>query len=503
MKNKGSASNRPGNKHRCPLSLETLTQDNIKDFILVKVIAAQDKGAYYFIHTSVQYKFFGLDSCPKTRATKEYKALYLKDLSQELQSEVIKLTDNTEFDPFFAKKELQNHIKTGTFNFKKAVTAGNTTLTEFKELIIRYPLQLDAVIDEHGSTALIWAAEKGHTDIVDALLGVTGINVNTANMYGNTALIFATDKGHTDIVDALLAKEGLNVNFANEHGDTALTCAVDKGHTDIVKALLAKEGIDANAADQDGDTALTCAAAKGHIEVVNALLVKEGIDANAATNNGNTALIWAAYKGHTDMVKALLDVTGIKVNTANQYGNTALIDAAANGYKDIVNALLAKKGIDVNVANKHGDTALMSAWTQGHKDTVNLLIANGANRYWGEFLLPAVCSFVSLGLFIASIFIAAPLAAVVGTGLLFAVSTIYLSQLVFPKITASYVVSPSENPLQAGSIATNNSSSPYTDVGTNSAAAEARKDSVNSDGATEESKESYEQSNHKPGHTPT
>ena len=127
MKNTGSTSNESGANiqeeqtvNRCLITLKDLTADNANDFILVKVIAAQDKGAYYFIHTSVQYKFFGLDKCVITQATGEYKALYLKDLSQELQSEVIKLTDRTDFNHFFAKKELQNHIKTGTFNFKKA-----------------------------------------------------------------------------------------------------------------------------------------------------------------------------------------------------------------------------------------------------------------------------------------------------------------------------------------------------------------------------------------------
>jgi len=84
---------------------------------------------------------------------------------------------------------------------------------------------------------------------------------------------------------------------------------------------------------------------------------------------------------------------------------------------------------------------------------------------------------VSLGLFIASIFIAAPLAAVVGTGLLFAVSTIYLSQLVFPKITASYVVSSSVKALQASSIPT------ATNVGTNlEATGQEAKGNGNSDG---------------------
>jgi len=457
----------------CLITHEDLIADNAKDFILVQsnnIIAGQNINNYYFIRTSIQHKFFGLDKCPKTNATEEYKALYLKDLSDELQREVIKLTDRTDFNHFFAKAELQCYIKNGSFTFKTVATNPETTLIDFKNLISRYPLQLNTVIDEHGNTALSVAAAKGHIEIVNALLAKEGIDANAADQDGDTALIWAAAKGHTDIVDALLAKEGLNVNFANEHGDTALICAAAKGHTDIVKALLAKEGIDANAADQGGQTALIRAAYKGHTDIVNALLVKEGIDVNVASKYGYTALICAVSQG----CRA----------SRIEWG----------GFRRIVSNLLAK-GADVNAVIQTGYTALKLIEDYAHveyvdyaygytyrssrlidDEMVNLLISNGAKRHWSEFLVPAGCFFLTLWIFIASIFIAAPLADVVGTGLFFVVSTIYLSQLVFPKITASYVVSPSVKALQASSIDTKKNSSPATKVETNSAATGQDKD---------------------------
>ncbi|MBT4803437.1 MAG: ankyrin repeat domain-containing protein [Legionellales bacterium] len=426
MKNTGSAPNESGansqeeqTENTCLITLQGLTAKNANEFILVQsnnIIAGQNINNYYFISTSIQHKFFGLDKCPKTNATEEYKALYLKDLSDELQREVIKLTDRTDFNPFFAKAELQCYIKNGSFTFKTVATNPETTLIDFKNLISRYPLQLNTVIDEHGNTALSVAAENGHIDIVNALLDKEEIKVNAVNQHGDTALICAAAKGHIDIVKALLGKEGIDVDVANDSGYTALICAVSQG----CRASRIEWG--------------------GFRRIVSNLLAK-GADVNAVIQAGYTALKLIEDYAHVEYVDYASGYT---------YRSSRLID----------------------------------------DEMVNLLISNGAKRHWSEFLVPAGCFFLTLWIFIANIFIAAPLSSVVGAGLFFVVSTIYLSQLVFPKITASYVVSPSVNPLQAGSIYT------ATKVGTNSADAEARKDSVNSDdGATEEPKDNHGQLN--------
>jgi uncharacterized protein len=59
----------------------------------------------------------------------------------------------------------------------------------------------------------MWASEKGHVDVVQALLA-KGAEVNAKNNNGATALIWASIQGHVDVVQALLAK-GADRRYSN------------------------------------------------------------------------------------------------------------------------------------------------------------------------------------------------------------------------------------------------------------------------------------------------
>src|SRR3990167_527415 len=109
------------------------------------------------------------------------------------------------------------------------------TLALIKELDAA---DLNSIKNNYGSTALIIATEKGHTDIA-LLLIEKGADLNIKNRDGDTALIIATEKGHTDIAHLLIEK-GANVNIRNEGGDTALIVAAEKRHTDIAHLLIEK-----------------------------------------------------------------------------------------------------------------------------------------------------------------------------------------------------------------------------------------------------------------------
>ena len=162
--------------------------------------------------------------------------------------------------------------------------------------------------------ALREAVLQGDWEEVDHLIAA-GVDVNaTATADGVTALMFAAEHGHTSIAKALLRCKHIDVNIANRAGGTALMLAAEIGNTELATMMLSMAGIDVNAVSSatEAVTALMLTAFNGHVEIAKALLGVAGINVNAANVDGGTALIFAAENGHAVIVKALLAVKSIK-----------------------------------------------------------------------------------------------------------------------------------------------------------------------------------------------
>ena len=137
---------------------------------------------------------------------------------------------------------------------------------------------------------LISAAEMGDETMVASALRNSLVDPNMINQKGSTALIFAAFKGHAWVVRLLLADERIDCNIANQDGNTALIFAANEGHGTIVTLLLADKRVDPKCINQDGNTALSVAAIYERHSVVKLLLADERVDPNIAHNQGKTAL---------------------------------------------------------------------------------------------------------------------------------------------------------------------------------------------------------------------
>ena len=104
--------------------------------------------------------------------------------------------------------------------------------------------------DHHGYTALILAAEEGHTATTQALLAA-GAEIEARDKFGRTALFEAGRGGHTDTAQALL-EAGAEIEVRDKFGYTALICAVWNRHPVTAKALLAR-GANIYARPNDGN----------------------------------------------------------------------------------------------------------------------------------------------------------------------------------------------------------------------------------------------------------
>lgn len=148
---------------------------------------------------------------------------------------------------------------------------------------------LSAGIGSVTESAVLFAAEKGHTEVIKIFISY-GADI-TKNF--NLPLRLAAEMGHADTVKFLIERGADPSSFRNY----ALMKACENGHLDVLKILYDNK-VDLR---YDDDNALSLAAQNGHYEMVSYLLSK-GSD---ATSYYNSPIKKASKNGHDDIVELL------------------------------------------------------------------------------------------------------------------------------------------------------------------------------------------------------
>jgi ankyrin repeat-rich membrane spanning protein len=227
--------------------------------------------------------------------------------------------------------------------------------------------------DKYGTSALVWASRKGHTEIVDMLLKA-GANVDTAGMYSWTPILVAAMGGHQDVVSLLLDRKP-NINCLDKDGSTALAIACKEGHQEIAANLIAA-GAYLNSQDKNGDTPLINAVKGNHRAIVENL-IKKHVDIDLQGKDRKTALYIAVEKGHVSIVKMLLMASG-DLELATKDGETPLHRAVRSRNLEIVHLLLDKRA-KVGAVDRRGDNCLHIAMRARSKAIVEALLRNPKN----------------------------------------------------------------------------------------------------------------------------
>jgi ankyrin repeat protein len=141
---------------------------------------------------------------------------------------------------------------------------------------------------------------------VKILFTRTNEKCTTDDQYRDTPLIYAAARGHVEVVRGLL-EGGANIEKANANQWTALHAAAWKGHLEVCRLLL-DLGAKVDPVDKWGDTPLHDAARFGHLSVAK-LLVERGADVRLKNNDGRTASDMARIKGKTDVAEWLDSVS--------------------------------------------------------------------------------------------------------------------------------------------------------------------------------------------------
>ena len=131
-------------------------------------------------------------------------------------------------------------------------------------------------------TGLHGVAFFGIAEIVAAVLEIKEWDVNATDYKGHTALEWAVEKGHEEVVNRLLEREDINLNYTDTYcGKTILSQAVMHGHEGVVKMLLKRKDLNPNQTDTKyGQTPLLRALESGSQGIVKILLEREIVNPN-------------------------------------------------------------------------------------------------------------------------------------------------------------------------------------------------------------------------------
>lgn len=263
------------------------------------------------------------------------------------------------------------------------------------------------IADEHGRTALAWAAaatEDATGSVLQLLLNSGLFNPNSTDRQGRTPISLAAMLGNGVAVSLLLARPDVDPNIADKGGltpilhglphrditamlvesskvtiqiDALFRVACEKASTDVLKQLLGLDLHHHNATDETGSTWLHAAAAHGHVDIVKLLLKRNDIRIDQQRLDGFTPLLCAVQGKRKGATNALLQA-GADINITTRNGWSALCYASQGSNITLVVELLRRRS-DLSTTTNLGETALHIACRHGEPKVVQVLLAHGAD----------------------------------------------------------------------------------------------------------------------------
>ncbi|XP_067669986.1 ankyrin repeat and death domain-containing protein 1B-like [Haliotis asinina] len=225
--------------------------------------------------------------------------------------------------------------------------------------------------DSNGLTPVMWAARKGHIDVVDLLVG-NEADVTLVDGGGNNILHWACYGGHMAMVKHVVSKIKVDINRKGQNGRTPLMFSARQGKLAMFHFLVSATGQLPSEVDRDGNSILHLACKGGSVTIVDYIL-SHCVDIDNRGESGRTPFMVSAYNGHKELLD-LLESRGADVTQTDEDDNNALHVACLGGHVDIVSHVTGLGKVDINSRGQFRRTPLMMAARNGDKEIFHLLV---------------------------------------------------------------------------------------------------------------------------------
>ncbi|KAI9485377.1 MAG: ankyrin repeat-containing domain protein [Benjaminiella poitrasii] len=224
------------------------------------------------------------------------------------------------FSSFFNLQRAAIIRDTPSVRLRKAAKEGNVAAVK---RLLKKVFNIQNPDPETGCTTLMYAAQHGHSDLVELLLELGHEEeVISVDNEGITVLMIAAMYNHEEIFFLYVSKYPECIHAISKTGWTALLYAAQNGNANLVSYLLSISA-DYDHVDNEGNSALHYASAWGHITVMD-LLVSEGCNVDLENNERATAFDYAYSTAVQEHLKemsqiAFNDDSTLSISSSRQY----------------------------------------------------------------------------------------------------------------------------------------------------------------------------------------
>ncbi|KAL5089035.1 hypothetical protein Trisim1_005892 [Trichoderma cf. simile WF8] len=245
------------------------------------------------------------------------------------------------------------------------ILATKNNMVGIVKILLRYDVDVCAKDQPHGQEAIQYAAEYGHTEILELLLAALPIQKDIDNDWQiSSPMHLACRRGHVRSIKCLI-KYGFPRDNTDNLGQTALLIAVKSYQTSAVASIASY------CTPTNRNTGFLEASKLNFFHIVE-VLIQAKADIDSVDDSGSTALHYCSSNDNAKLMQLLIS-KGCNLNTVDGSHRTPVFVAAGAGNLRCLEMLI-DAGADVDMHDARGFTPLYAAASGAHARAVQMLL---------------------------------------------------------------------------------------------------------------------------------